>query len=87
MSKFTWDRWNYDGDGEAFIIRKSLCPDREEVGGKAKDVVWSTGLLRRKGFRLSLLKVVRLVAIHSLVKLRQRFMCHVGNYQTARYAA
>ena len=31
MSKFTWDRWNYDGDGEAFIIRKSLCPDRENV--------------------------------------------------------
>ena len=31
MSNFTWDKWNYDGGGEAFIIRKSLCPDRESV--------------------------------------------------------
>ena len=29
--KFTWDAWNYDTDGESFIIAKSECPDREQV--------------------------------------------------------
>lgn len=31
MAKFTWDRWNFDCDGEAFVIRKDLCPNREDV--------------------------------------------------------
>jgi hypothetical protein len=31
MSKFTWNKWDYDCDGEAYIIRKDLCPNREDV--------------------------------------------------------
>ena len=33
MSKraFTHDRWNYDCDGNAYIIAKSECPERENV--------------------------------------------------------
>lgn len=29
--KFTWDSWNFDYDGEAYIISKSECPEREKV--------------------------------------------------------
>ena len=25
--KFTWDSWNYDCDGDAYIIAKDQCPD------------------------------------------------------------
>lgn len=33
MAKFTWDKWDYDCDGEAYIIRKDLCQNREDVPG------------------------------------------------------
>jgi hypothetical protein len=29
--KFDWGAWNYDDDGEAYIIRKDLCPNRADV--------------------------------------------------------
>ena len=29
--KFTWDAWNFDDDGNAYIIAKSKCPKRENV--------------------------------------------------------
>lgn len=29
--KFTWNAWNFDCDGYAYIIAKSECPDRESV--------------------------------------------------------
>lgn len=29
--KFTWNCWNFDGDGEAFIIAKKTCPQKEDV--------------------------------------------------------
>ena len=29
--KFIWDAWDYDLDGEAYIIAKDACPDRENV--------------------------------------------------------
>lgn len=29
--KFTWDYWNFDGDGGAFIIAKKVCPLKEDV--------------------------------------------------------
>lgn len=29
--KFKWDVWNYDCDGEAYIIAKSEVPNRENV--------------------------------------------------------
>jgi len=29
--KFTWNTWNYDGDGEAYIIGKAECAKREDV--------------------------------------------------------
>lgn len=29
--KFTWDAWDYDCDGSAYIIAKDECPNREEV--------------------------------------------------------
>lgn len=29
--KFTWDYWNFDGDGEAFIIAKKVCEQAEDV--------------------------------------------------------
>lgn len=31
--KFTWDAWDYDGDGSAYIIAKDECPHREGVLG------------------------------------------------------
>ena len=29
--KFTWDSWDYDCDGDAYIIAKDQCPNREDV--------------------------------------------------------
>ena len=29
--KFTWDSWNYDFDGDAYIIAKDQCPEIENV--------------------------------------------------------
>ena len=29
--KFTWESWNFDWDGDAYIIAKAECPDRENV--------------------------------------------------------
>lgn len=29
--RFTWDAWDYDCDGEAYIIAKSECPARENI--------------------------------------------------------
>lgn len=29
--KFTWDSWNYDCDGAAYIIAKDQCPERKAV--------------------------------------------------------
>lgn len=29
--KFTWDAWDYDCDGEAYIIAKAECHERENV--------------------------------------------------------
>ncbi|MDR0905787.1 MAG: hypothetical protein LBN00_06400 [Oscillospiraceae bacterium] len=29
--KFEWNAWDYDGDGNAYIIRKDLCPNKAEV--------------------------------------------------------
>lgn len=29
--KFTWDAWDYDCDGSAYIIAKDECPNREDV--------------------------------------------------------
>jgi hypothetical protein len=31
MSKFTWDKWSYDCDGDAYVIKKDLCPNKEDV--------------------------------------------------------
>lgn len=31
MPKFKWSKWDFDCDGEAYIIRKDLCPNREDV--------------------------------------------------------
>ena len=29
--KFTWDMWDFDGDGSAYIIAKDECPEESEV--------------------------------------------------------
>jgi hypothetical protein len=29
--KFTWEAWDFDCDGEAYIIAKDECPDRAKV--------------------------------------------------------
>lgn len=29
--KFGWDAWDFDGDGNAYIIAKDLCPSKEDV--------------------------------------------------------
>lgn len=29
--RFVWDAWDYDCDGEAYIIAKDACPNREDV--------------------------------------------------------
>lgn len=29
--KFKWDSWDFDCDGEAYIIAKDQCPNRENV--------------------------------------------------------
>lgn len=31
VKKFTWDAWDFDCDGDAYIIAKSECPKRESV--------------------------------------------------------
>lgn len=31
MSKFTWYKWDYDCDGESYVIRKSICPNIDDV--------------------------------------------------------
>lgn len=31
--KFQWDQRDFDGDGSAYIVAKSECPNREEVPG------------------------------------------------------
>lgn len=31
MKRFTWDTWDYDGDGTAFIVAKSEVPEIEAV--------------------------------------------------------
>lgn len=31
MPKFTWDKWDFDLDGEAYVIRKDVCPNREDI--------------------------------------------------------
>lgn len=31
MRKFTWDSWDFDLDGDAYIIAKGECPERENV--------------------------------------------------------
>jgi hypothetical protein len=29
--KFTWNRWAFGCDGDAFIIAKKICPEKENV--------------------------------------------------------
>ena len=29
--KFTWDAWDFDCEGDAYIIAKSECPEKENV--------------------------------------------------------
>jgi hypothetical protein len=29
--KFTWNSWDFDCDGDAYIIAKAECPERENV--------------------------------------------------------
>lgn len=29
--KFTWDAWDFDCEGSAYIVAKAECPDRENV--------------------------------------------------------
>jgi len=29
--KFTWDKWDFDCDGEAFVIAKRVCPEKADV--------------------------------------------------------
>jgi len=31
MAKFIWNKWDFDCAGDAYIIRKSACPKREDV--------------------------------------------------------
>lgn len=31
VRKFKWDSWDFDCDGEAYIIAKDECPDKENV--------------------------------------------------------
>jgi hypothetical protein len=31
--KFTWDSWDFDCDGEAYIVAKAECPDECDVPG------------------------------------------------------
>ena len=31
MRNFKWEAWDYDCDGEAYIIAKSECPEKEDV--------------------------------------------------------
>jgi len=29
--KFTWNSWDIDGQGEAYVIAKKICPQKEDV--------------------------------------------------------
>lgn len=29
--KFIWKSWDIDGDGEAYVVAKRVCPQREDV--------------------------------------------------------
>ena len=29
--RFTWDAWDFDWDGEAYVIAKAECPERDNV--------------------------------------------------------
>lgn len=29
--KFTWDMWDYDGDGSAYVVAKDECPNKDDV--------------------------------------------------------
>ena len=29
--KFIWNAWDVDGDGEAYVVAKAECPERENV--------------------------------------------------------
>ena len=31
--KFTWDSWDFDCDGDAYIVAKDECSNREDVPG------------------------------------------------------
>ena len=31
MPKFTWNKWDFDSEGDAYVIRKSLCPKPEDI--------------------------------------------------------
>ena len=31
MAKFKWDAWDFDCDGEAYVIAKRECPEKENV--------------------------------------------------------
>jgi hypothetical protein len=31
MSKFKWDAWDFDCDGEAYVIAKRECPNKQDV--------------------------------------------------------
>lgn len=31
MPKFTWHKWDFDSDGAAYVIRKSICSKSEDV--------------------------------------------------------
>ena len=30
-AKFTWDAWDFDCDGDAYVIAKRECPEKEDV--------------------------------------------------------
>ena len=31
MKQFRWDVWNFDGDGNAYIISTDICPEAKDV--------------------------------------------------------
>jgi len=31
MAKFKWDAWDFDCDGDAYVIAKRECPEKENV--------------------------------------------------------
>lgn len=38
MKKFKWDKWDYDLCGEAYVIAKDECPNKEDVPGYIVEV-------------------------------------------------